>query len=489
MTPGSLAGLHVAADPSLRQQDGGRVLLGGSPLSVLRLTAAGASLVTRLLEGDPVPDGSTPTQLVRRLLEIGLVHPRPTSSPFALGDVTVVIPVHGKLHPDLLDSIDGVGSIVVVDDASPDSIRVPKHNIHGVPATVIRTGKQLGPASARNLGAGHVATPVTAFLDADCVPSPGWLAPLLAHFTDRSVAVVAPRIVPTEPVADRPTRLARYEHIRSALDLGSRPARVRARSRVSFVPSAALVVRSDILRTHHGFDPAMPVGEDVDFVWRIDESGHTVRYEPEATVAHQHRTTFLAWARRRFDYGTSAGPLARRHPGALTPLETSGWSVAVWALAASGHLIGAGAIAGGTAALLARKLESIDRPVPVAMSLATSGHLGAGRLLAQSLVRPWWPLTLIAAAVIPSRKLRAVLIGASLAPAMIDWVRDRPPLDPISYVAFRMADDVAYSAGVWVGAFHSRTIEPLAPDFTSWPKPSRYSKLRAFTRGESLPPA
>lgn len=484
----SLAGLTVSADPSLRRQDDGRVLIGGSPLSVMRLSAAGASLVTRLLAGEPAPAGTSASHLLRRLLETGMVHPVPNATPFTLTDVTVVIPVHGTLHPELLDAIRGVAAIIVVDDASPQPIRVPAHNIHDVSTTVIHIGIQQGPAAARTIGAGRVATSITAFLDADCVPSDDWLEPLLGHFADPSVAVVAPRIVPTDPIDDQPTRLARYEHIRSALDLGSRPARVRARSRVSFVPSAALVVRSDIVRTHHGFDHSMTVGEDVDFVWRVDESGHTVRYEPAATVAHRHRTTFRAWARRRFDYGTSAGPLARRHPGALTPLETSGWSIAVWALLATGHLVGAGAIFAGTAALLARKLESIDKPVPAALRLAAAGHLGAGRLLAQSIVRPWWPVTLLAAVFVPSRKFRAVLLGAALAPAVIDWIRERPPLDPVSYVAFRVADDVAYSTGVWVGAVRARTIEPLVPDFTSWPKPSRYSVLRSFSRGESLPP-
>ena len=484
----SLAGLTVGADPSLRRQDDGRVLIGGSPLSVMRLSSAGSSLVTRLLGGEPAPAGNGASHLLRRLLETGMVHPLPTGTPFAGTDVTVVIPVHGRLHPELFNAIRGVATIIVVDDASPEPIRVRPHNIHGVSATVIRVDDQRGPATARNIGAGHVSTPITAFLDADCVPTDGWLEPLLGHFADPSVAVVAPRIVPTDPVDDRPTRLARYEHIRSALDLGSRPARVRARSRVSFVPSAALVVRSDIVRTHHGFVSSMTVGEDVDFVWRVDESGHTVRYEPAATVAHRHRTTIRSWARRRFDYGTSAGPLARRHPGALTPLETSGWSIAVWALLATGHLIGAGAVFAGTAALLARKLESIEKPVPAALRLAAAGHLGAGRLLAQSLVRPWWPVTLLLAALAPSRKFRAVLLGAALAPAVIDWIRERPPLDPVSYVAFRVADDIAYSTGVWVGAARARTVEPLVPDFTSWPKPSRYSALRSFTRGESLPP-
>src|SRR5690606_35663097 len=104
--------------------------------------------------------------------------------------------------------------------------------------------------------------------------------------------------------------IARYEAEHSALDMGPAPARVRARSRVSYVPAAALLARVDDLRAVGGFDADLVVGEDVDLVWRLVERGRTVRYEPAAVVAHRHRATLRTWARRRFDYGTSAGPLA-----------------------------------------------------------------------------------------------------------------------------------------------------------------------------------
>ncbi|MCU1390292.1 MAG: hypothetical protein JWL72_3630, partial [Ilumatobacteraceae bacterium] len=39
-------------DPSIRRAGDGRVLLGGSPLTLMRLTAAGASLIDRLTSGE-----------------------------------------------------------------------------------------------------------------------------------------------------------------------------------------------------------------------------------------------------------------------------------------------------------------------------------------------------------------------------------------------------------------------------------------------------
>ena len=66
-----------------------------------------------------------------------------------------------------------------------------------------------------------------------------------------------------------------------------------------------------------------------------------------------------------------------------------------------------------------------------------------------------------------------------MVPPIIEWATEHPSHGPVTYVGLRLADDVAYSAGVWVGALRARTAEPLLPDLTSWPRPSRYSAWRA----------
>ena len=485
MTTDSLQGLRVVADDSLHRHRGGTVLLGGSPLRVMRLTEAGGRTVDRLLAGDPVPAGAVATALVRRLLDSGMVQPVAGVGPFSLADITVVIPVRGVLPPALLQQFVGVAGVIVVDDASDPPVETPERNDRGTPITLLRRTSRGGPGAARNTGLQAVTTPLVAFIDADCEPTADWLEQLLPLFADPVVALAAPRIVATEPIGPQ-SILARYEQHRSALDLGSTPGRVRARTRIPFVPSAALLARTDALREIDGFDEAMPVGEDVDLVWRVDEAEWSVRYVPTATVAHRHRIHWWAWARRRFDYGTSAGPLAARHPGALVPIEASPWSIAGWSLAATGHQLSGGAVAGTTAVLLSRKLESLDQPLPIAARLALRGHLAAGRQFADALLRPFWPLTLVALAVLPGRRRRLALLVAALAPSVLDWVRDRPPLDPVAYVACRVADDLAYSTGVWVGAIRIRQSEPLVPELSSWPQPSRYTRWRTTGRTSEI---
>jgi mycofactocin system glycosyltransferase len=279
----------------------------------------------------------------------------------------------------------------------------------------------------------------------------------------------------------------RYESTRSPLDLGGQPDRVRAGSRVSYVPSALVVCRVDVLREIGGFDPTMRVGEDVDLVWRLDEAGYRVRYEPTVVVHHRPRPSFDAWLRQRFEYGRSAAPLARRHRGALAPVRVSGWSAAAWCAALAGWPIIGGLIAAITTALLARKLREVPDGRREAMRLAGLGHLFAGRSLASAITRAWWPLAAVAALV--SKRCRRAVLLAALLPPVIDWTRGERPLSLPAYVGLRVLDDLAYGAGVANGVIIERTVDPWVPDLTSWPKTRRPGAPEAPVRPTAAPPA
>ena len=345
-------GVRLAPDSGTRLVAGGSVLVGGSPVRVLRLTPAGARQVAAWFAGAPVPSGASARRLARRLLDAGIAHPDfaasggPTGDPGTAGvrssadragatpaGVTVVIPVRDR-HAELARCLSGLRDlprVIVVDDASADPRAIRRiAAAHG--AAVIHRPVNGGPAAARNTGLGAADTDFVAFLDSDCVPRPGWLDRLLPHFTDPAVGAVAPRIVPHE---DGTGWLARYEGASSTLDMGARPSLVRPGARVSYVPGAALVVRK--AASGEGFRDGMYVGEDVDFVWRMSAAGWRVRYEPGAVMGHDHRVTFRAWFSRRADYGTSAAALEELHPGAVRPLYASWWTAGAWAAALAGR--------------------------------------------------------------------------------------------------------------------------------------------------------
>jgi mycofactocin glycosyltransferase len=508
------AGLRLTLDPGTRFVAGGLVLVGGSPVRVLRLTPAGARQARGWFCGTPLPASEASLVLARRLLDAGLAHPDFTTQPSSRTvpadsaaphatlnqpAVTVVIPVRDR-HAELARCLAGLradpsadgdresphgarGSdliAIVVDDASADPGAIAAiAAAHG--ARVIRRPVNGGPGAARNTGLAAASTELVAFLDSDCVPEAGWLDRLLPHFADPAVGAVAPRIVPHQAGT---SWLARYEGASSTLDMGARPSIVRPGARVPYVPGAALVVRRSAAGA--GFADGMFVGEDVDFIWRLSAAGWRVRYEPSATMGHDHRVRFRAWFSRRADYGTSAAALEQLHPGAVRPLYASWWTVGAWTAALSGHPVTAAALTAAATALLSRRLSAITGetwPLPapaspagaggdpgparraeawrLAARLAGGGTLAAGRPIGSALSRTWWPLALPAAIAFP--RLRRPVVALILLPPLLDWADRRPPLDPVRYVGARLLDDAAYSLGVWHGCLKRHTIQPLLP--------------------------
>lgn len=451
------AGTRLMLDPSVRRFDRGRVLLGGSPLRLLRLGSGGAALLDRWLQAEPVGADERTGMLARRLLDAGLVHPVASGSALSAADVTLVVPVKDNAAGvgRLLAATEELGDRVVVDDGSSAPLLRAR----------VRHAAPLGPAAARNAGWQQAQTELVAFLDSDTVPGPGWLDAVLPLFADPQVVAVAPRIrssAPTGALPDRHSRaIARYESDRSSLDMGTRPAAVRPMSRVSYVPSAALVVRRSALSAVDGFDPAMRFGEDVDLVWRLIAAGGTVRYQPASVVWHEPRPTLRSWLRQRFDYGTSAAPLSKRHRGLLSCARLSTWSAAAWTLTALGRPRLGLVLAVLTAGVLPRKLRGRGVPPGASLELAGRGHAGAGRLLAEATRRAWWPLALL------SRRGRRVLL-VSLLPCLIEAAGERD-VGRLRWLALRVADDLAYGAGVWAGCLRHRTVAPLLPQFTEWP--------------------
>ncbi|MFD4351404.1 mycofactocin biosynthesis glycosyltransferase MftF [Nocardia sp. NPDC058518] len=440
--------LRLELDVSVCRHSEGSVLLGGSPLRMLRLAAPGVDLLNRWLAGAPV--GTTPAArgLARRLLDIGLVHPRRAPGLHTTADVTLVVPVKDNAVGVawLLAATTDLYQRIVVDDGSTPPLA----------AATLRHHVPHGPAAARNTGFRQAKTDLIAFIDSDVEPDPGWLASILPLFDDPAVAAVAPRV--RGSAVSRQSRgigaeLADYEVDRSSLDMGPHCGVVRPMTRIGYVPTAALVVRRAALIAIGGFDEKLRFGEDVDLVWRLVDSGWLVRYQPDAVVRHQPRETLRAWLRQRFDYGTSAAPLALRHPGRLTCARLNGWSALSWGLVVAGRpgaALGTGAV---STALAYRALRRHSLPAVAAVSVAGQGHLAAGQMLAAAVRRTWWPVALLTRA-----GRRAVLF--SMLNVLAEAVAGRRGA---RWTLLRIADDVAYSAGVWAGCRRHRTLAPLLP--------------------------
>jgi mycofactocin system glycosyltransferase len=440
----------------------------------MRLSPAGRTAWDELAAG-PVASAAAGV-LARRLTDAGLAHPRPPA-PAGPPDVTVIVPVRDRaaMLDGCLASLAGAYPAVVVDDGSTGPAAIAHVTArHG--ATLVRRAHNGGPGPARDTGVATVTTELVAFLDSDCVATPGWIEALAAQLADPLVAAVAPRVAPVAAT----TWAGRHAVAAGSLDLGDREARVVPSTRVAYVPTAALVVRRAALVELGGFDPALRYGEDVDLVWRLHEAGHRVRYDPAVEVRHHEPETWPALLGRRFRYGTSAGPLAVRHPKATAPLVLHPWPTLTVAGALARNPVAAGLAFAASVVTMRRTLtRAAIPPTGVVPAMATGVHqtwLGIGRygtqfaapVLAAALIRPGGRT--------PVRRWgrRAAIASLLLGPPLTAWAKRRPPLDPARFVAGSLADDIAYGAGVWAGAVRARSTLPLRPT-VSW-RPFRISR-------------
>lgn len=497
--PVPVAGLSVCLSPEVDVCQDGRLLVSTRSGRAVRLRPNAMRVLTAGGgQGFPIVD-ATSWALAGALLDRDLAEPVWAPAEAPLTDLTVVIPVRDRLTAltRLLDALPSVAEVVVVDDASRDGepLRAVAESRH---ARVIRRSVAGGPAAARNTGLRAVDTPFVAFLDSDVVPGPAALARLRRELDDPRVAIVGPRVLGLQdPGSGRPVGwIERYEQARSCLDLGAQPGRVAPGSRISYLPSAAMVARVEAIAD--GFDESMDVAEDVDLVWRVVGRGWGVRYCPRAEVCHEHRISLGPWLSRRVDYGTGAALLAQRHGAAVAPAR----------LTPTATMLGVGLLVGGK---LGRALAgcsvladwvsltvgdswvspAVATRLTLVSAVATAGQTGS------LITRHHWPL--VAVGMLGSRRLRRIALIAAITEGILDYRRVRPPLGLPAYLLAHRLDDAAYGWGVWVGAWRARSIAALRPAWlrSSWPgrghrpghgnRPPTLQRLPATERAACLP--
>jgi mycofactocin system glycosyltransferase len=441
-------------DAAVRRRDGGRLLVGGTPPRLLRLSEAGGRALDAILAAERLdPAAAT---LAQRLERHGVIHPLPgdgTGDP----EVTAIVPVRdgGEEFTRLVGALAAEGPVIAVDDGSRDGSAA---RAEAAGAHVLRHPEPRGPAAARNAGLAAAGGAVVAFIDADCEVAPGWrdgLAGLLA--ADAGPALVAPRV--RSGPGDSP--LARYEETGSPLDLGPHASLVGPERRIAYLPAAALIGRRDVLLELGGFDESMRFGEDVDLVWRLLAAGHQVRYAPSRAVTHRPRPTVAGFARQRAGYGGSAPELVRRHGSAAAPLRVNRHSATIWgATALLGPRALLPALAGSTAIVARRGADRRSREALAAVALR--GQAGAATHLARVLMREWLPLGLAAAPF--SRRVRAALLVAFLVDsAPTARAVAATPTELARATALHALDRVAYATGMWREMARQRDFRALRP--------------------------
>jgi glycosyltransferase involved in cell wall biosynthesis len=204
--------------------------------------------------------------------------------------------------------------IVVVDDGSRDTTPEIAER-HAPRVRLVRTAGGEGPGAARNRGAREATAPVLAFTDADCFPTPDWLARALAALAGAELVqgAVAPDPATPRTPFDRTVIVDRERGLYQTANL---LVRRDTFDRVGGFHDWALDPnRLDRPDRRRGRARRTPIGEDTLFAWEARRRGARTRFATDAVVHHEVVPgTFRDDLEDRWHWGRDMPALARRVP-------------------------------------------------------------------------------------------------------------------------------------------------------------------------------
>jgi len=186
--------------------------------------------------------------------------------------------------------------VIIADNGSTDgSLAIAEQYRERLPhLRIIDASKRQGAAHARNVGAMAATGEAIAFCDADDEVAPEW------------VAAMGEALSQYDFVACR----REYEKLNEPWLLQhrslSQQTGVQTYDYPPYLPhasSSTLGVKRSLYTSINGFDESMLQLEDTDFCWRLQLTGITLHFVPEAVVHYRFRHTLDGIYRQAYGYG------------------------------------------------------------------------------------------------------------------------------------------------------------------------------------------
>ncbi len=390
--------------------------------------------------------------------------------------VTIIIPVRNRPEEigDCLKSLLKLDypsdkmEIIVVDDASNDNT---PEVISRFPVKLIKNSKKMQASYSRNLAAAEARGDILAFIDSDCTADPLWLKTLVPAFNDPVNGAAGGKV---DSWFDKKA-LDRYEKVSSSLNMGSRPKSSREDGDFFYLPTCNLLVKKDIFLRLEGFNVNMQVGEDVDFCWRLKDSGFEIEYCPAGVIFHKHRNKLKAFFTRRFQYGTSEPFLQKKHPDRVKKMFYMPLTVLLWGIVLLTLLTGWYPLFGLCVIILItdthtkwQQVKKKDLPIRYSQVLSAvfRGYFVSVYYWCAFYSRYYLITAFLLFPVAPVICL--ILFINHFIVSLCEFFLKRPSLNIFSYIYFFSIDQLAYQAGAWYGCFRHLAFNPVNPRITRW---------------------
>jgi len=190
--------------------------------------------------------------------------------------------------------------VIVVDDGSTDGTSAAAQ---AAGATVMSSERVDGggnPAAARNRAAEVAVGDILVFLDADCLPTEGWLAAILvSHAAGNQVVGGSLELPPELSLSARCDYYCGWYNVHSR-----RPA-----GRVPNHPPGNLSVRRELFLSTEMFEERQPIAfahEELGWQAEVQRRGIDIHFEPRAVVQHFNRPGFGNLLRRNYRWAYSS---------------------------------------------------------------------------------------------------------------------------------------------------------------------------------------
>ena len=239
----------------------------------------------------------------------------PETGPRRQVELTIVIPCRNAAAqiPSQLKSLavqesDVPWEVVVSDNGSTDETRnVALHFADRLNIRVVDSSAQPGRAFACNEGAKAALGDMVCFLDADDEVAAGYVSAMVTALK------VSPFVAARVDVSLNTGWVARtrdpFQH-EGLLDVFDY---------LPFGLGCTLGVSREVFDAVGGFSSDVPFDEDVDFCWRVQQSGVPMTFVPEAVVRYRFRDSLWGLFTQTVRYGAGQVVLYRRHRGLGMP--------------------------------------------------------------------------------------------------------------------------------------------------------------------------
>lgn len=196
-----------------------------------------------------------------------------------------------------LASLDEPGEIVVIDASSGRLDDIRKRHEPTVRWVDFQqpAGVRVSIPHQRNAGVHEAAGDIIVFTDAGCRPRPGWLERLVAPLRadDHVTAGVSQDLDGKVQYELPPERAGEARYLRES-------------------PTLNFAFRREAFDAVGGFDESFQYGSDVDFSWRLNDTGYRIRCVPDAIIQHDYGNP-RRQRRRAYMYGKARVRLYRTH--------------------------------------------------------------------------------------------------------------------------------------------------------------------------------